>query len=262
MFKKFFTAAKKYLLKDTRYFFLYLYRYPQKNYAHTCLFMNENTFIEKIQDGKSIIRIGDGEIGLLHYLPIHYQVWNKDIRNDFLRIITTYSDKSPYILLIPLFVNESNEKLEQINKLSCWMPLKVSYEMFFNKSAHYFDQHIFYRDGKYEQLLLKYLKQKKVIVVTNNKNKDFLSAPGVLDLDVTFVISPSENAYEERGYISQQIETEVAKKAGKKEDFVIIMAAGLSKTIIYELSFKGYQLLDIGKGFESYYKKESIEYQI
>ena len=47
-----------------------------------------------------------------------------------------------------------------------------------------------------------------------------------------------------------------------KTDFVILFSAGLAKTIIYDLCNEGYQVLDIGRGLESYYKGVSIEYRI
>lgn len=260
--KKIVNAIKKYLLKDTRYFFLYIFRYFQSKYIHTCTFYTEENFLQELERGRSIIRLGDGEIGLLHFLKIHYQSYSDTIREDFLKIIRSYSDSSPYIIMIPLFVNYSNRDLKEQGIFRCWMPLKLSYEMFFNKKATYFDQHIFYRDGKYSKLILPYLKKKKVLVVTNQNNKNMLQATEFNDIVYDYILSPAENAYEERLTIKEEILNKINTTEYSKEDFVIIMAAGLSKTIIHDLSFEGYQLLDIGKGFESYYKNESIENQI
>ncbi len=139
-------AIKKYLFKDTKYFFLYILRYFQPRYKHNCNFYSTDELIENIKNGKSLIRIGDGEIGLLHYLPIHYQKWSRDIRNDFLKIIKNYNENSPYLLGIPLFVNYSNTELRKIKKLNCWIPLKVTYESIFNKYCKYVDAHVFYKN--------------------------------------------------------------------------------------------------------------------
>lgn len=260
--KKTYEAIKKYLFKDTRYFFLYLFRYVQDTYQHSCKFYSEKEFLALLLARKSIIRLGDGEIGLLHYLPIHYQKHSNEIRNDFLKIVRSYSDDSPYLVMIPLFVNYTNTALRAIGKITCWMPLKLSYEMFFNKNATYFDQHIFYRDGKYEELVLPYLKNKRIVIVTNDNNKKFLQSTELNQYIYDYIHSPAENAYESKEEIKRDIVKTIEESSYPKEDFVIIMAAGLSKTIIYDLSFKGYQLLDIGKGLESYYKGESIQYQI
>lgn len=261
--KKLYFAAQKYLLKDTRYFFLYLFRYFQRNYRHACIFLNEESFVDQIKRGKSIIRFGDGEIDLLHFLSLpRYQKYSNSIRKDLLAMIRGYTEQSQYIIMIPLFVNYTNKEISNIGRFTCWMPLKLSYEMFFNKKAAYFDQHIFYKDNKFEKLILPYLKTKKLIVVTNEKNKSFLETTDLNKLVIDYILSPAQDAYESRDMLQQQITEAVERSDFSKQDIVIIMSAGLSKTIIYNLSQKGYQLLDIGKGLESYYKGESIQHLI
>jgi len=255
-------AAHKYLFRDTRYFFLYLLRSLSDGHRNGCAFYGNDAFVKLIESGKSFIRLGDGEIGLLHYLPIHYQKWSPAIRDDFLSIIGDYSDSSPYILMIPLFVNATNAELGRISKLQVWMPLKVTYEMIFPKDATYFDQHIFYRDGMFEKLLLPYLAKKKIIVVTNAKNIADLRASPFHARVFAYIPSPDADAYEAREDIRNAIEQMVRKNGLPKNAFVVLLAAGLAKTIVYTMSKEGYQLFDVGKGLEGFYKGMSLEHQI
>ena len=258
----FFNALRKYLFKDTKYFFAYLFRFYQNNYNHHCSFYNDEEFISLINNGKSFIRIGDGEIGLLHFLGIHYQKYSNEIREDFLSIINTYSENSDYILLIPLFVNYTNKQLKALHKFKCWMPLKITYELIFNKKCQYMDSHIFYKDRKFEKIILPYIISKKVILVTNEENKIGILKTKFSQIIYKFVESPPNSAYEHRGEIEKNIKNIIFSSGYSKKDFVIIMCAGLAKTIIYEMSRDGYQIFDIGKGLEGYYKKESLEYLI
>lgn len=255
-------AIKKYLFKDTSYFFIYCFYYFFSGYKNNCSFYNDLELIDLIKKRKSLIRIGDGEIDLIHFLPIGYQRYSDSIRNDFLKIIKNYSFNSPYVLMIPLFVNYSNKDLKNIEKLGCWLPLKVTYRMIFNKKMKYFDQHIFYKDDKFKELILPYILSKRIIIVTNENNKDGIEKSNFSSHVSDYIICPQENSYEDRFVIKDNIEKIVKNSGFSKEDFVVIMAAGLSKTIIYELSEDGYQIFDIGKGLEGYYKNISLKHLI
>jgi hypothetical protein len=256
-------AIKKYLFQDTRYFFQYVYRYPQNNFHNDCRFYSDQELINLLQHGKSIIRIGDGEIGVLHRLPITvYQVYSDALRADLLKIIKNYTNDSNYVLMIPLFVNETNKKLRDTGRFQGYMPLKITYELIFNKHAGYFDQHVFYKDGGFGRLILPYAKTKKMIIVTNAGHVEKIKASGRADDVFDYIVCGNKNTYESRAEIQTAI-VEMIKKTGlPKSDFIVLMSAGLSKTIIYDLSKEGYQILDIGKGLESYYMDVSIQHLI
>ena len=257
--KRIFNAIKKYLFKDTKYFFLYVFRYFQNNYKNNCQFYTKEELVKLIESGKSIIRIGDGEIGLLHFLPIGYQEYSDSIRDDFLKIIKEYNDSSSYILMIPLFVNYTNEELKKENRFRCWMPLKITYELIFNKKACYFDQHIFYKDNQFKNLILPHILDKKIVVITNKENKEEIIKSGLLKNVFAWVICSNENTYEEKDKLKNEIIELINRSGFSKNNFVILMSAGLAKTIIFDLSKDGYQLFDIGKGLEGYYKNISLE---
>ena len=263
--KRLYGAIKKYLFKDTAYFFLYTYRYFQDNYKNNCRFYTDSEFVEQIKRGRSIIRIGDGEIDLIHFLKIHYQKYSNSIRSDLLHIVKEYDDSSGYMLLIPTFVNQTNTELKESdhpNTFSCWMPLKITYEMIFNKKATYYDAHAFYRDKKFKKLILPYIINKKIIVVTNEDNKKIIRNSDFSKYVFAYVPCPAENAYEYRNTIEQEITRIVDETRLTKNNFVILMSAGLSKTLIYNMSIAGYQILDIGKGIEGYSKNISLEHLI
>jgi hypothetical protein len=258
--KKIYKAIQKYLFKDTRYFLLYIYRYFQDNYHNNCKFYSKEEFLKFINSGKSIIRIGDGEIGILHYLPIGgYQDYSDSIRNDFLKIVKNYTDNSKYILMIPLYVNQTNTELKKAGRFQGYMPLKLTYEMIFNKDVKYFDQHAFYRDGGFKELIIPYIKSKKVIIVTNKQNIEKIKNSKFADKSYQYIVCPSENAYESRLEIKKNIVDLINKSGADKKDFAILMGAGLLKPIIYDMCEEGYQLLDIGKGLESYFFEISVQ---
>lgn len=251
-----------YFIKDTKYFFLYLFRYFQKFYKNNCLFFDKLELIKLLEDGKSIIRIGDGEIGLIHYLDIGYQPYSDSIRRDFIKIIKNYNDKSNYILGIPVFVNYTNKELKETkglhNYFKCWMPLKITYELIFNKKAKYIDAHVFYRNSGFKNLLESFLKNKKIVLVTNKKNIEEIS-----ELSLPFVISDYVPCVDTKSYdFKDEIKNKIINSVnslGDCKNVVVLMSAGLAKTVIFDLANKGFQIIDVGKGLEGYYQDISLD---
>ena len=270
MIKKVFwmyNVVKRYIFKDTRYFFLSIYRYFQNNYRNNAKFYTEKELIDLIKAGKSILRIGDGEIGLLHFCNAVYQLCSDAIRNDFLKIIKNYNENSQYVLGITEFVNYTNMELKnfvntegkKINRFPVWRQLKITYELIFNKNSKYFDALAFYKPGGFERIVLPYIKTKKVVIVTNKENKEKIMASPLSSNTYLYITCENENAYESRLKIQQDIINLIGDKGLPISDFVVIFAGGLAKTIIYDMSHQGYQILDIGWGLKSYYMGTNIE---
>lgn len=269
--KRFLNFLKKYLLKDTKYCLLYLYRLLIHEKKLNCQFYNLEEIKKEIKIGKSIIRIGDGEIGLLHYLPIHYQKWSTEIRNEFLKIIKEYKNDKNYILAIPIFVNYTNKELKNFkntnnipsNKIFVWMPLKITFEMLFNKKIKYIDSHIFYRDKESKILLDFIFSLNKIIILISDENSINDCKNSKIDNKINFYIkSPSINSFEERHQIKNEIEKILKNNKLKKEQVLILFKAGLAKTIIKDLSENNIQIIDIGRGAEYYINGKSLEYLI
>jgi len=265
-----YTTTKRYLFKDTKYFFLSIYRYLQNNYHNNCKFYTERELTDLIKAGKSILRIGDGEIGLLHFCNAVYQIYSDAIRNDFLKIIKNYNNNSPYVLGITEFVNYTNTELKnfvniegkKINRFPVWRQLKITYEMIFNKNIKYFDALAFYKPGGFERLIMPCIQTKKVIIVTNKGNQEIIEASPLSRGDYFYITCADENSYEDRLKIQQDIIDLIHKSGLPKNDFVVLFAGGLAKTFIYDMANMGYQILDIGWGMKSYYTGKSIEHQI
>ncbi len=260
-----YNAIKRYLFKDTLYLFLYLYRYFQKNYHNNCKFYTEEEFINLIKSGKSIIRIGDGEISLIHFLPAppnSPQAYNDAIRKDYLKIIKNYSNDLNYVLMVPLFINYTNSELKKVNRFTHFRQLKITYELIFNKNAKYFDAHIFWRRGSFERLISPYIKNKKVIIVTNKENQNKIINSKLSSDEYLYVACEDRNAHDSRPRIQEEIVNLIRKSSLPKNNFVILMSAGPLKTMIYDMSRDGYQIIDIGRGLESYYAGVNIENSI
>lgn len=262
MFLRLYNAARKYLIKDTFYFFLYCLRHLQKRYAHNARFLENNELIKMIESGKSILRLGDGEISIIHYLTSNYQPYDSALRSDLLHIISNYSNEAPYVLGIPIHINMRNDELDaqEAFKKRIWMPFKITYEMIFNKQAFYFDAFLFYRKNNFEQLILPYLKTKQIIFVSHKRNCESIKDSPLSNHIIAYIESPAFGAYQFHNAIAQGIRNIITQSGQPKNNFVTIMLAGMSKIgVIPRLSQEGCQILDIGRGLEGYLFKENLE---
>lgn len=253
---------RKYLVRDTVYCLTYLLFVWQKNYRERARFFGYDEFLEEAKK-RTTIRLGDGEFGIIHYSFIHYQKFDSELRKKLIEIIKNYSADSPYMVGIPVFVNNTNHELESIHreKVFLWMQLKITYRLIFNKAVKYFDSHIFYRDGRALDFFTKIREGKKTYIVTEKKNIEKIKESSKISNkeSIHFIETPSEGAF--AAY--EKIKKEIQDILIDKENSVVFLACGPSaKIIAYELSREGILCHDIGFGIEMMLTDESYEYKI
>jgi hypothetical protein len=246
------------LIKGYRFIKRYIFKYPLyvckyslarfvSKYKTDIQFYSDKDFFDAVSSGKSIIRLGDGEIGLLHGRDIHYQKHSKALEQDIRTIIHSYTVDSPYILCIPLFVNYSNKELRMLGpgKLSCWLPLKVEANSICNKKIAYADPHFSYDRQKMLTFFKASLYGKKIVFVTNKENINEIEKIKNIFDDALCIETKSENAFETKAEIIAAIENSLKNKTG----YILVVACGpLSKSLVYHFSNKNIQSYDIGFG--------------
>lgn len=267
----FIIKATRFLLRnisrDPLYIFFYIYAYAQKSFIQTPHFFSTEHLMEELHKGKSLIRIGDGEIYTLNFGNIAlYEPYNKTLRQYFFDVIHNYNTTSPYIIGIPeMYIQMSNQDLNKRGLLRCWLPLKIAYIRFFNKDAFYFDAHAFYRDGGFNTLIEPLLHDKHSIIVTKketieNIKKRLLENKKKYLSSITFIETKERESFS----IHKEIEAKIQKALPKNHNnYRVLIACGpASKAIIYTLSKQGIICYDIGKGIETIWSNESISHLI
>jgi hypothetical protein len=245
----------------------YGFRYPWYVVAYAVLYVTNSrttaSFYDDAQlqalflEGKSFIRLGDGEINLLLGLRNVYQAFSESLREGMRSLIRDYRADCPYVLGIPRSITRTNRELAERNRLHIWMPFKVFFWWMFPKTVSYMDAHAFYYDRYFERVFAPLMLDKHVIVVTNAgiiqkmrmnaripwKHMDYIETPAEQAL----------GAYE-------TIAGEIARKVVRKEQAVLLFGLGpLGKTMMKEYSEKGYQSIDVGRGLEAMFTDESLE---
>ncbi len=250
----------KYLLKDPYFVLLYILAYPRRYYTNTARFFSETEFLDEVRKGKSIIRIGDGEISLLHGRSIHYQRYIKALASGLRTAITDHSPTCPYVLSIPIFVNYTNKELNKTRgKLSCWLPLKVEFRRIFNKQAGYADAHFFYYRDKMISFFKEFIEQKPVIFISNPETN--ASIKNRIHYPAHFIDTPSENSFESISDIYTQIDSIINQNP--RDKYILVVSTGpTSKIIAHDYALRGYQSFDVGFGLKYIYDDKDYSYLI
>ena len=251
------------IFRNPSYLIWYLFAYYRSEYRAYASFYTDQELDDLLARGKSLIRIGDGEIYIMNFGSVaHYENFNPELRRYLSSIINEYSPESPYVIGLPqLYVDMSNAELRKRAMLRCWLPLKIMVRHRFPKAMKYFDAHIFYRNGTFTNILEKHLKPYRVIIVTRKFNIDLLEEAGIHSkLNVTFIETKESGTFADRKEIMARIR-EMA--ASNTSGYRILFSAGpASKAMIYDLSREGFICYDLGKGIEAVYRKNEIESQI
>ncbi len=250
--KKTIKFFQNYLLNDPVFVLKYGLAYFKKNYTPIAIFYSKEELSKELQAGKSIIRIGDGEIGLLHGRDIGYQKYHPLLKEYLLKSIENYSKDSNYILSIPIFVNFPNKRLEEVkDRKRCWLPLKIEFFRRFNKDLKYLDAHFFY----YRDLMLNFfkenLKDKDIVVIAK---KEYIENLKKTDLSiynlksVNLIEGPTENSFDKFEEIQTQI-NEVLKSIEDKKNVRLLISTGpTSKALVYKYAQENIVSYDIGFG--------------
>jgi hypothetical protein len=241
----------------------YVKNYFNPDYLLNIQYYQTNELVEALKSGKSLIRIGDGEIYIMNGGSISYQKFYPGLQKSLLSIVNDYSDDSPYLLgLNKIPISKSNAQLKKDNLITCWLPMKVYWNLYFNKNAHYFDATAFYYNETIPKYFEEYFKTKQLILVTregtitslkNNKLFPFTA--------IEYILTPDENTYEQYGTILEEILAAVDRHV--TSNVIVLLACGpASKALALTLTKKNIVSIDVGRGIEVAYTEERIDHII
>ncbi len=251
---------KNYILKDPVFVFKYGIAYINGADKTKALFYDDQTFFSEIRAGKSIIRIGDGEIGMIHGRDIHYQKNIPALQDSLKDMVKEYDVQSPYVVSIPIFVNYSNQELKKVKgRLNCWLPLKVEFDRIFNKQMRYLDAHIFYYKDKMLKFFDLFLKDKAIVFVTNAETIAGIKKSSVLFSNVEYVETPAEQAFDEIVDIQKCIDEALKNNPAAT---LVLSCGPASKYLAYMYSKKGTVCYDLGFGLRYLYDRADYSHVI
>lgn len=254
------TFLKRHLLKNPRFLLWYALHFFLPGYTFKVKFCGPEELVEALQAGKSLIRMGDGEVHLMNGGSLPFQRFDPELASVLFTVIAKYTDDSPYVLgvnEVPLV--RRNSELRTRNLLHTWLPSKVYWDLYYNHDATYVDASVFYYNHVVPEHFEEYLLSKHLVVVTNKQNLErFQKNTKIPFKNVSFVETPALHAYDAYGSILEAVEKEVATY-GKDKTVVLAAFGPASKVLAYDLLGK-VVVIDIGNGLEIVYNESKIDY--
>jgi hypothetical protein len=252
-------------IKNPVFLMLYIYRYFDKNFLIQASFFEDSKVLELISEGKSIIRLGDGELGLMTGRGVVGTVFTQKplplFIKKFKEIISCYTKDSPYILAIPKkYTLYSNEDLKRENKLRTWLPFKVMYTLYFQKSIDYADAHMFYRPKFFEEHIIPIISHRIAIFVINETKVESLKDKPIAR-SLHFVKTPPSEAGEQYEAIKEKIEKKI-EELGVEKPLLLFSCGPVGKILLFEFALKGVQGIDVGEGANVLFESARIDYLV
>lgn len=210
-----------------------------------------------LQQGKSLIRFGDGEFGIYRGKDIHYQEWSPALKAEFDEIKATYEKDPltcPYLLAVPKgFMTASGLKLMKKRVyVSSWAESRLQFKKTFRRDIPYGDSFLFAKENFaiYSQLWKGADSAPHVIFVHNQEvyAHKFAETYGK---KVRFVQCPAKNAYAEVDALEKAILNTIEQEKWTPADTCITISAGpAGKALVYRLSQNGYHCIDAGHSWD------------
>ena len=246
--------CKLHLFRDPRYFFSYLINYYNPSYVPKINYYNQNDIEGLIRSGKTIIRLGDGEVYIMNGGSLPFQRQEDELTRLLRKMVKNYSDNSPYVLCLnKLPLIKTNKELKKFNLLNCWLPSKVYFNQYFNKNARYLDAAMFYFRETFPNHFEEYLKSKKILFVSNKTYNNLILNNKNIPFKIwKYIETREQHSFVDYVSIKNRIK-ELVKIEGKNKVIILVAFGPASKAMAYDLSKEGLQLIDVGQGVTAAY---------
>lgn len=221
---------------------------------------NEEEVRALLTSGKSVIRLGDGEVNVLLGLRNHYQDFSPKLRGMVRDIVSGYGPLSPYVLAVPRAITIRNDELREMQRFNVWLPFKTLFLLLLPKRMSYMDAHCFYYDGYIERVMVPALRNKRIVLITNIKTIEKQRAnPRLPWKDMQYIEAPGDNLLKAYDDIVHAIDTSLEHFSDGTPPVLLFAIGPAGKHLIKRYAELGHQSIDIGRGAEVMFTDESIE---
>lgn len=235
----------------------------KRDFSFKVSFYSAEQLAREVQHGRSLIRIGDGEVCIMNKGDVHYQKYNPEIDKTLLDSIKNYTEKSGYIICINEHVmNKTNAYLRKVKQFRTWLPMKTYYSLYFNKNVTYGDASIFNYKNYFETYFYPFLKDKVVILVGSTRNvQSFKERAGNVFKTIYYIETKEKNAFDDNMLLHERIDSII--KDFPRESIVILASHGpAGKVLVADYCQKGITSIDLGIGVELIFSEKVTPYSL
>ncbi len=221
----------------------------------------EETFNYIIDNDSSIVRLGDGEFGLMRGASVYFNDWrqkfNKSLQKGLLSILSSKS--ANMIICLPGdHLTKTREELEKIGKgdeFKYWINSKVLLHKYVQKGRVYGSSFAFYpavNTGIDYKKLKDYFLKKNVVIITSSleRFKDIS-----LGKTTHLIEAPKSDGWDKIAEIRTAFRELVKENDYTPKEVLVMVSMGpAAKVFVYELAEEGYTAWDAGQFFDLAYK--------
>lgn len=243
----------KKVLKRVRSWIFVLYYFLISFSGSTAKILSSEETVDIIlKEGKSLIRFGDGEFGILHGRSISYQDCSQKLMNEFNNIKRDYEEISncPYLLAVPKnFFEVSGFILIGKRKyMAAWAQARADFLKLFNQNIIYGDAFLFKKSNIniFERIWREDKSRTNIIFVHNssiyadNFRKQY-------EKEVYFVKCPDKNSYESIDVIVDEIKKCIEHNNLDRLNTELVVSCGpAGKILVRYFSNSGFLCIDTG----------------
>ena len=209
----------------------------------------KETTEEILKSGKSLIRLGDGELNILRGRGIHYQDADPQLQEEFRQLVSQYLEEGNtcnYLLCMPNpFLRCSGWKLARKRVwVSCWSDFRYVFKKHFDRDISYGDAFSF-AEGNLS-ISEKMWQNKDEIIFVHNNLKCAENFQEKYCKKVHYIQVPGNNCYSEIDHIIDKIKSKISDSQNPGQLAVLLSAGPCAKVIIYRLLDCGVQMIDTG----------------
>jgi hypothetical protein len=247
----------RYFVKNPMFFSYFVANFYNPVFSVNARIQDQASLLLKIKSGKSIIRLGDGDMGIMHGKGIFHQDPNVSLAKDLFKIVRDYSAESPYVLCVPKFINKTNSELRKSKNFLCWFPFKVEFLTSFNLEMEYADAHMFYYLQNTKEIFNNFIKGRDVVYVSNLDIIQKIKKSDLHGPKNIYYETPAYGAYDSKDRIIKEL------KYLLHPGIILVISCGcLSRILAEHFSKEGYQSFDIGTGIASYLEDKDYGYMV
>ena len=217
----------------------------------------EETFNYIIDNDCSIVRLGDGEFGLMRGASVYfndwYQKYDPTLSKKLKEVAASHDER--VLLCIP-GDHLSKTKEEEPNEYEFWINSKILLHNLVHEDKLYgssFAFHPHVNKGIDYKKLRDYLSTKNVIIITSGLER-FEDIK--LGKTTHFIEAPKSNGWDKVSEIRSKLHKLIEDQQLSKDETLVMASMGpAAKVFVYELTKEGFTAWDAGQFFDLAYKQ-------
>jgi hypothetical protein len=227
------------------YLLTYDYTFIKSKYKNIKTISNDETLDLIINEGKSIIRYGDGEIemilGCSNYSGRYKEKYTKQLALYLENALTDFNNDK-MLITIPY-----NKLIENYTGSIYWYFAQYNFYKYLSNEYKYGDAFIF-RDLTKKQInrFYKYINKKNILYISHAKNISTFKDKLNMD-NISYYETTTDESFSDYKQLKKYCEIFIYNK---KNPLILISSGKTSKVIAYELCMKT-QVIDFGAFFEA-----------